>query len=60
MPYILLPTYIVISNFIILNTLIALSCEYFVEIKYEKVERLELKHFRSATIVNINKVKEYC
>lgn len=44
-PYILIPCYIFISNFIILNTLIALSCEYFVEVKYYSIER-ELKNNR--------------
>ena len=37
MIYILIPAYIVISNFIVLNTLIAISCEYFVEIKFVKI-----------------------
>lgn len=30
-PLIVLPIYVFISNFIMLNTLIAISCEYFVE-----------------------------
>lgn len=32
-----MPIFIFLSNFIILNTLIALSCEYFEEVKAHKV-----------------------
>ena len=38
-PYILFPFYIFLSNFILLNIMIALSCEYFIEIEVGMVER---------------------
>lgn len=47
LPYVLVPLYIFVSNFIILNTLIALSCEYFMEIQYVKIERLDQQLLRS-------------
>ncbi|CAD8063634.1 unnamed protein product [Paramecium primaurelia] len=57
-PYIIIPIYIFLSNFIILNTLIALSCEYFVEVKYYSIEKeqnyVRCSQFYHHTQVHIN------
>ncbi|CAD8055986.1 unnamed protein product [Paramecium primaurelia] len=58
LPYILIPAYIFLSNFIILNTLIALSCEYFVEVKYYSIEK-DQNDVRSSQFVGINELKNY-
>lgn len=40
LPYVVFPVYIFISNFIFLNTFIALSCEYFMEVEMGTVHKL--------------------
>ncbi|CAD8091526.1 unnamed protein product [Paramecium sonneborni] len=58
LPYIIIPAYIFLSNFIILNTLIALSCEYFVEVKYYSIEK-DQSDVRCSQFVTINELKNY-
>ncbi|CAD8154667.1 unnamed protein product [Paramecium octaurelia] len=59
LPYVVIPAYIFLSNFIILNTLIALSCEYFVEVKYYSIEK-DQSGVRCSQFVGINELKNYC
>ncbi|CAD8175166.1 unnamed protein product [Paramecium octaurelia] len=58
LPYIIIPIYIFLSNFIILNTLIALSCEYFVEVKYYSIEK-EQNYVRCSQFVGIDELMNY-